>query len=87
MILGQTDKNYAPDYISLPRTLGSALVDVDLIVSYRLSCRSYGSDKKPFLVRGVVLAPYDTRYNAEAATPGDEEAATPHATPGGSRHK
>ena len=30
-----------------------------------------GSDDEPFLVRGVVLAPYDTRYNAEAATPGD----------------
>ena len=46
----------------------------------------YGSSDEPFLVRGVVLAPYDTRYNAEAATPGDEEAATPGdveaATPG-----
>ena len=31
----------------------------------------YGSDDEPFLVRGVVLAPYDTRYNAEAATLGD----------------
>ena len=29
----------------------------------------YGGDE-PFLVRGVVLAPFDTRYNAETATRG-----------------
>ena len=33
------------------------------------STSSYGGDE-PFLVRGVVLAPFDTRYNAETATRG-----------------
>ena len=29
--------------------------------------KKYGQKKKPFVVRGVVLAPFDTRYNAETA--------------------